>query len=353
MSKYYPDEYDPLVADLKAGLEDALYKTKNDVSGPNWSNPTSRNEITDRNFVGVNEDLLWLDKLAVAAIREIDRIRSVPTDSGELPLLYSWYRYGRATPIGVIKPENLETGPLTQRANGDPYSSSYSSDYPSPEDFSIFFENKIEEIGAFEDDLYEFLESDYSEAPDGFEDIYLSNLQTQEALFDIFSLTAGSILDDETSERIFQTHQDPILEFERSVYRSDFVSHEVAEHVTSYLNELKDLLLGVQSFDGMVQHRQERLFKEFVTEYHGSVWMWVSRIASTETVDINKQGAVGLQDDNRRFINQNKSYWRAQIQNLETSLDNAGLAPTSSAYQNELSSQMKDLLSPIESSFLR
>jgi hypothetical protein len=352
MSKYYPDEYDRLVADLKAGLEVALYETENDVSGPNWSNSTSRNDISNQNFVGVNEDLLWLDKLAVAAIRDIERVSSVPTDSGELPLLYSWYRYGRATPIGEIKPENLEPGRIGQRAPDDPYSSSYSPDYPTPEDFAIFFEHKINEMGAFEDDLYNFLKRDYSEAPSGFEDIYQSNLQTQEALFDVFSLTAGSILDDETSERIFRAHQDPMLEFERSIYRSELVNREVAEHVTNYLNELKDLLLGIQSFDGMVRHSQERLFQEFVKEYHGSVWMWVSRIASTKTVDEDKQCAVSLQDDNREFISENKSYWRAQIQNLETSLDNGGLAPSTSAYQNELDSQMNDLLSPIESSFL-
>lgn len=353
MSKYHPDQYDPLISDLKAGLEVALNWTENSVSGPDqMATHTSRNDITRENFVGVNEDLLWVDKLAVAAIREIDQIKAIPTDTGELPLIYSWYRYGRATPIGAIKPENLEPGRIDQRATGNPYKSSFDEDFPSAEDFAHFFQDKIESMNAFEANLYDFLQEDYSDAPKKIESAYLSNLQLQESLFNLFNLTAGSILNEPKTERIVSNTEGAISDFERAVYREEFVSEETTDHVINYLNNLRDLMLGIKSFDGMVQHAQERLFHEFVTEYHGSVWMWVARVASTETVDDQLTGAEDLEDDNQDFIKENKQYWKGQVENLETSMQDANLSPDISSYGREIDKETKRAIEPIENAFL-
>jgi hypothetical protein len=163
----------------------------------------------------------------------------------------------------------------------------------------------------------------------------------------------GTILSDGRAQELAESCQGPISDLERAAAQANPIDEEAHIVLSDYLDSLRDLLIGMETYNDMVRYSQSQIFKNFVTTYHGSVWIWLSRIASTETVDDEKEGSGELKEDNHEFINSNKKYWKGKVDKLEDSLGDAGFEPTISDYRESLDPETKELMEPLESSFLR
>ncbi|EMA25651.1 hypothetical protein C443_02539 [Haloarcula argentinensis DSM 12282] len=216
----------------------------------------------------------------------------------------------------------------------------------------MFFEEQINKMDAFGPDLYGFLEDDYQNGPGAWQKVYLSNLKIQKELFDIYQMAPGTILDEETITKLIDACHGPISDLELSARRVEGINEDATRNMSQYLNTFRDLLIGMRTYDDIVRYSQSQLFEEIVKTYHGCVWTWVSSIASTQTVDEDKERADSLKEDNAQFVQENKSYWTGRVEDLQGSLEDTGLKPSNSDYQNELDPKTKQLMEPIESTFL-
>ena len=358
MTEYYAEEYSPIVRDMQAGLQVALSWTDSSVSVPAGvaSDSTHDAPVFEGSFVGVPEDLVWADKLVVAAIREIGQDVTVDTEDDELPFAYSWFRYGRATPINEIRPQFLEPQIPSDFTNMNFYQSSYGSGFPSPEEFAIFFEQRIEQMDAFDEEsnLYEFLQSDYEDEPEQLGGLYPVNLRIQRKLSDLYHIHAGVTPEsDGTDIKSIASEARPIIdEYERKVRRSDIVGKQLTETTISYLDSLRDLLIGLEGLEDIVRPTEVEIIHDFVRRYHGNVWRWTAHLASTATVDETKPCSDQLVSDNDETIRSNSSSWSERVDTLSEELSTARIDPSLTDFGTEVSEEMQSAFGSLETGYL-
>lgn len=300
------DERDDLIAAMKKGLEAALDDQDISISATDdWRKP----------------NLVWINKLLYRAITEIRE--------NNLPILYSWWRYGPAMPLEQFRPGNLKPQEISQFS--EPYKSPNSArDYPSPEEFRVFFVKTIKQEGIFERDLYNYLESVYTEdAPKDFRDLYLANLELQRVLYDLDSLSEGERLPYDDIEVKQERVRDAALQLEENLYNWEGISDELEMHVLEYLYLFEDTFEALRKQDGELLELEHILaFQELCSTYHGYVWRWVAYYISNQTVNEERHGAQRLIDANNEAIERAEAKYPKKLDGLEEVCADAGLIPS-------------------------
>lgn len=190
---------------LKDGLDLALGEKSIDIEKRGSSDPV----------VGVNPILLWSNKAVYRAIREMG-----PDEDTELPIVYSWFRYGPSTQLPIIQPKELNPRTLGEVQDLE------QGPYPTKYHFYEFFADLIDSEAFFDQELTEYLYRLYEEAPKGFGGLYEKNFETQELLAEFHSIRSSSSISEDRIESWFSTFEPLSNSFERLVYRSDVIEEE-------------------------------------------------------------------------------------------------------------------------------
>lgn len=232
-----------LVFDLKAGLEAALQEEDLDLE-----------EIQNQEIPGFNDGNIKANKLAHRAI-----------DQYNLPILSTWYKYGQYEPHEEFTPQAIS--PRSLDRHGFPSEPSVPSrDYPSAEDFKHFFlECELEKI--VEQDMYEFLEENYTEFAGKYEEIYLANLSILR-IFDEIVIN-GNFVENASYYNAQMTKYSTRM---RQELISDPIFDQSAEDiVVSFLRTVRNALTAVAE-KKETNHNLVQFFEKARKWYHMFIW---------------------------------------------------------------------------------
>jgi hypothetical protein len=332
------DRSDDLTSALKRGLEVALYERDIQIGETSdWRKP----------------NLVWINKLAYRAI--------VGISDHELPILYSWWRYGPAMPLPEIRPGNLSPRPSSDVDNlyesPDPV-----RDYPSAEQFRAFFVDVIETEGIFERDLYNYLEDVYNEDAPTIQtpgegesqtieldlgEMYLASLDIQRVLYNLHIKSEGEKMSESDVEAMRQIVRPASLTLKRDLNRWGVIPKNLERHVMSYLYLLEDALESLEEREKQLLDIDQIIaFQDLCSVYHGFVWRWVAYYISNETVDESKPGANQLINSNNECIERAGKSYPKRLKKVEESCCDADLTPVS---QFKLLMENENLLNAVQS----
>lgn len=295
-----------VVEDMRDGLELALGENKIKLT----------NENREDAVIGVSPDLLWVNKAAYRAINEIPQ-------SGELPVLYSWFRYGPSVPIPIFQTNRLDPTTLG-RYNGKLEDSRRGSSHTVYEYFE-FFDELIREDEFFDPDktLAQYLLELYNDAPISYENLYKKNVRIQELLADFKNITDDTPMTEERVDEYYQKFEPAKSQFERSLYRTSEIPADSKDHVIDFLNLIDGVL---ESFKGVdfISRAQQNPVNNLWYKYQKYTWPWPANWISYNT-SVSKPAATDFQEYLESEIATQKSEWQHEVQALRIRLRDTGM----------------------------
>jgi hypothetical protein len=306
MSFSYFESADPstihVAEDMRDGLQLALGEHGIEISNNNREDAV----------VGVSPDLLWVNKAVYRAINEIPR-------TGELPVLYTWFRYGPSVPIPIFHTDRLVPTTLGQY-DGTLEESRRGSNYTVYEYFE-FFNSLIRKGEIFDPDqtLADYLLELYDDAPTLYRDLYKNNIKIQGLLADFKTITDATPM---TEERVdeYSTNFEPVKsQFERSLYKTSEIPADAEDHIIDFLYLIEDVL---ETFKGMdfISRKQQNPINDLWYKYQKHAWPWPANWISYETSEVDKPAAIDFQQYLESEIAAQKSGWQNEIQGLRMRL---------------------------------
>jgi len=293
-----------VVEDLKEGLEIALFNKGIEVS-----------PYTDNfQLVAANPDLVWIDKLVYKAITGIQK--------EELPITYSWFRYGPAAPLNTIKPENIHPNEIEFYKNSA-YINRVSS-YPTPNEFSKFFENLIESENYFETELYDFLLTFYrEEAPEPFRNLYIANLKIQQVLYDLSVMSRQNTTNIDAFLPMIRTRFEEAatdLEFMLNSKNEFGISNDSISYLLRFIDLFEEFILELSSQNREPDHESKLIAQNLWGTYHAQLWKWISHQISNITIDEKKPQASSIKSVNTDIIREKDEAVPSEINDLEETI---------------------------------
>ncbi|WP_283402125.1 hypothetical protein [Halorubrum sp. DM2] len=298
--------------DMRDGLQLALGEEEVELSNSNREDAV----------VGVSPDLLWVNKAVYRAINEIPR-------SGELPVLYSWFRYGPSVPIHIFHTDNLVPSTLGEYVGNlqDSRSGSSHSIY----EFFEFFRDLIRGDDFFspEQSLSEYLLELYESAPAPYRDLYKNNIKIQQLLADIKKITDATPMTENRVEEYFSKFESIKPRFERSLYEIEEIPEDAEDHIIDFLYLIEDVLESFKEVD-FVSRTQQTPINDLWYKYQKHAWPWPANWISHNTSDVNKPAAAEFRRYLDSEITDQKSGWQDEIQGLRIKLRETGVLKASS-----------------------
>lgn len=291
--------------DMRDGLRLALGEQDKSLS----------NQSREESVVGVSEDLLWSNKAIYRATTEME-------SEGELPILYSWFRYGPSVPIPLFHVDNIE--PVTL---GD-----YERDLDQTRDGSTttvysyfeFFSELIREDGFFDPDrnLSEYLLDLYqSEAPSDYRCLYKNNIKLQKLLSNIKAISRTTTITEGFVDNYFQSFESVQKELEKELYATDTIPNGATDHVLDFLYLVEDVIEGLKSVD-VVSTSQEGPLSDMWYKYQSNVWVWPAHWISYQTTDRFKPAGNAFRGYLEERVSESQSAWSGEVRELRNNLRN-------------------------------
>ncbi|MWG36673.1 hypothetical protein [Halomarina oriensis] len=267
----------------------------------------------DDRVIGVDPGLLWVNKAVYRATREM------PNNS-ELPVLYTWFRYGPSVPIPAFLTSNITPKTLGRYAR-DEYESREHSMF-SPYEFMHFFRNLIRQDSYFSSEisLTEFLLDLYhSDAPTAFRSLYELNVKTQQLLADLKSITEATPMTDERVNQYWENFEEVHNRFRSALYRAERISEAAADHVLSFMHLVKMVLEWLKGQDFLDPSSVAPINRLWST-YQANVWTWPAHWMSYETNDGEKPAGEAFRTYTRDSIDVKKNTWEEELRNFRDQL---------------------------------
>lgn len=303
-----------LIAELKAGLEAALYEIDSDL------------KVTNSTGIrGWNEDNIKTNKLAHHAI-----------DHWDVPILHTWYRYGQFVPAQEIRPSSLEPKPLSE-ANLPDSTELQRRGYPNAEEYKGYFlEHDIAHI--LEQGWFEFLRENYKEyAPTAYRQIYLANLGILELLEEL----AGAQNPVERADEYYEEFKDYSVDLRAGIASNSRFDAETEEHVRRGIHTIQDILLSLSTRGEDIDDKSAVFRSRNI--YHTYIWRWPAFI-------ISKEQARGIDRDNfsqegQERLENIKGSCESRLRDLREEVVDSELKPTGNDYRQVHGSSQDTLLS--------
>src|SRR6056297_1135885 len=243
---------DDLLDDIKEGVEIAMQR---------------------RGYNSGNIDPIKFNKLTYLAIHEYD-----------IPITYGWYKYGPA-PANVahqsitVRPRALNEVPAVK----EPRVQSINFDYRSPEEYSYYFSEDLEEFkNVLEKPTKEYLVQFYFDyAPDKYRDLYIASAELQQILDQIKTDASWHNENEEYVTLLTERFPRVIHEVE-----SNPVLHESLKSMESYEQLLMSVVTAASSQDE-ISESQQRFVKRVVDYFYGGAWNYVALLISRDTVELS------------------------------------------------------------------
>lgn len=243
---------DDLLEDVKEGVDIAMHR---------------------RGFDDGDVDPIKFNKLAYFAVEEFD-----------LPITYGWYKYGPA-PVNTAS-QSVDVSPVPSNdvpAADEPRVQDVNHDNRSPEEYSYFFSDDLEEFERIvktstKEYLVEFY---FNHAPDRYRDLYIASAELQQ------------IVDEITSDPSWHEDAGQFLEIVETRYprivrevRSNPALGESVRPVESYERLLIDVL-ETASNRTELSEAQQRFVGRIIDFFYGGAWKYVALLISRDTVELS------------------------------------------------------------------
>jgi len=296
-----------VVKDMRDGLQLALGE-----HGIKLSNSNREDAV-----VGVSPDLLWVNKAVYRAVNEIPR-------SGELPVLYTWFRYGPSVPIPIFHTDQLVPTTLGKYA-GNLQDSRRGSNHTVYEYFE-FFDTLIKNDKFFDADqnLAEYLLELYNDAPPSYRDLYKNNIRIQEFLADLKSVTHATPMTEKRVDEYYSKFEPIKSQFERSLYKTSEIPVESEDHILDFIYLIESVLESFKGID-FISRKQQSPINDLWYKYQKHGWPWPANWISYKTSDVNKPAATDFQRYLKSEIAVQKSGWQDEIRALRIRLRKSGV----------------------------
>lgn len=244
---------DDLLEDIKEGVEIAMQR---------------------RGYESKDIDPIKFNKLSYLAIQEYN-----------IPITFGWYKYGPA-PANVayqsvtVHPRTLDEIPAVE----EPRVQSVNQDYRSPEEYSYYFSNDLEEEfeTILEKPTKEYLVQFYfNYAPDRYRDLYIASAELQQVLDGI---KADSSWHDEKEEYVALLTE----RFPRVIHEIE--SNTLLNESLGSMKEYEQLLMKIVSTasnQDTLSESQQRFVKRVVDYFYGGAWNYVALLISRDTVELS------------------------------------------------------------------
>jgi len=243
---------DGILEDIKEGVEIAMHR---------------------KGYDSDSVDPIKFNKLAYFAIKEYD-----------VPITYGWYKYGPA-PVNVAN-QKVSVTPTPEdavQAVNEPRVKSPSNNMRSPEEYSYFFSEDLDEFEHIvKADTKEYLTEFYFEnAPDEYRDLYIASGELQQVLDRIKKDTSW--------------HEDGEAVVSLLTKRFPRVTHEVASNpnlkesvskIQEYEHLLTEILITASDKDEVTEV-QQRFIKRVIDYFYGGAWKYVALLISRDTVNLS------------------------------------------------------------------
>jgi hypothetical protein len=218
-------------------------------------------------------DPIKLNKLAYLAIEEYD-----------LPIIYGWYKYGPA-PVNVAH-QSVSTIPRSEdeiASVDEPRIKNVNYDVRSPEEYSYFYSDDLEEFGHVLEALTKeyLVEFYFGYAPEQYRDLYIASAEIQQVLDELKQGTewydkAAKTLDTLTKryQRVMhEVHENPVLD-------------ESVELMRAYGELLMEVLVTTADLSD-ISESQQRFITRVVDYFYGEAWKYVALLVSRDTVKLS------------------------------------------------------------------
>lgn len=243
---------DDLLEDIKEGVEIAIQR---------------------RGYESDDIDPIKFNKLTYIAVEEFGT-----------PLTYGWYKYGPA-PVNVahqsvnVRPRTADEIPAVD----EPRVQSVNHEFMSPEEYSYFFSEDLEEFGdILATPTKEYLVQFYFEyAPDRYRDLYIASAELQQVLDEMKTDPSWYAEKERYTSRLGE-------HFSRLVHEVE--SNTVLAESRDSLEDYEQLLLQIssgRSDKNSLSESQQRFVKRVVDYFYGGAWNYVALLISRDTVELS------------------------------------------------------------------
>lgn len=293
--------------DMRDGLQLALGENGIELS----------NDGQEDAVVGVSPDLLWVNKAVYRAINEVPL-------SGELPVLYTWFRYGPSVPIPIFHTDRLVPTTLG-RYDGNLRESRRGSDYTVYEYFEFF--NELIRVDDFFDPdktLADYLLELYDDAPTPYRDLYKNNIRVQELLADFKSITDATPMTEVRVDEYYSKFEPVKSQFERSLYKTSEIPEDAEDHIIDFMYLIESVLESFKGID-FISRTQRNPINGLWYKYQKHAWPWPANWISYKTGDINKPAGTDFQKYLKSEIAAQKPEWQDEVQRIRIRLRDSGV----------------------------
>lgn len=299
----YEGDSNAVIRDIKAGLEAAMYEE--DISLPDELPQT-----------GFNEPNIKIQKLVYRV-----------TESKNLPIIRTWYRYGQFEPYAVLHPTNLEPQPL-EKPEESAQIDDMRRDIPRREIKGFFIEEGISE--DWKKPLFQFLKDNYvNYAPPKYKDTYISNTGILQVL--------EKMATDQRLEQNAGTYVDEIkphtLDLRYELMENSDFDEQSCSHIEEFFRTFERCLIALDEMSDPGGNRIKQVLKGYQT-YHEEVWPWPSMQISMKEATGPGSEIDQFTEDGYEYLDQFQSTFPEVLRSWQRQLSELDLRPTPTGYRN-------------------
>jgi hypothetical protein len=213
-----------------------------------------------------------LNKIVYLAVREFD-----------LPITYSWFKYGASLSDTTVEVDYIEPTPLEELPNPDRPSVGHDWEYPTPEEYMYFFTENIDLDHVFQETSKGYLEEFYhGYAPEMFAELYAKSAVLQKSIDDILDMDVEEFNSrrDDITDRLLQELREINIEL---MMHEDF-EDRIVDSFTAYTEILLEIFSRLDENPEDLETGQFSALNRVLKFYYSHAWKYVALDISERTV---------------------------------------------------------------------
>lgn len=291
--------------------------------------------------LGNNED----DEFRKARDIRVNKLVHRAIEKFNLPILWSWYRYGQSVARRHVMGWNVTPGPIEEPTEAKTHIWPTAK---SPSRYKEFFIEEIRIAEVCDKGLNEFLEEVYSDAPQepqNYRKLYLDNLVIQETLDHMY--TTDEWL--EEPDTFYNEVWEDTLSFQNGVLEEESLDDTTARVVSRYVRLFRN---AVQAMTNQTELEDAHIdaIKSLAESYHNHVWKTVAIQISSNTVSGPSEHYWS--EEWREETEEIATNAEQALETLERQLRNANLIPDLQDQQDLSDNEFTSIIRDIESALL-
>ncbi|WP_434520815.1 hypothetical protein [Halorubrum sp. AS12] len=258
---------------------------------------------------------------------KLNKLLYLAVDKFDLPITYSWYKYGASlsggqndVAVGAVEPQALADLP-----SPDEPSIGNSWDYPSPEEYRYFFKSDIELTNILQEETKSYLREFYTGyAPEEYRDLYVASAVLQKSLDTILDMGAEEF--NENSAECLDTVEEELRDLDLQILLNSHVEDDEENALTAYTDLLRQVVINLDSQATDLSQKQFQKFRRLLKFYYSHAWKYVSLGISEKTASgPSRRDLIGGAVNDLDSLEKN---YTGELQALRKSCEDAELVPT-------------------------